>query len=552
MEKYFIESPAPTPNGGLHLGHIAGPYLAADIFNRVSKINGHKTFFACDLDRTQSYVRINHSKKNSNIDLNEFIQENTNLIKDTFAAYDIGFDYFNDTDNDIRKQFIFDFISPILKSKYIFQKEISFYFDDIGGNFLVEGFISGECQECGTQVKGGFCEICGYYNFSTEIDKPYSTLHPERKLSRKNLSVYILDIKSLSKQIISLLDDVVINYQIREMMKLFIIKNPCFPITLPLIDGLQLGNPKTKLSPWIEVLCGTYFLKDIANTTLNCNSINEMIHVCFSGFDNAYYFTVICNAIRLCLNKNDFPIQYHMNRYYSIDGTKFSTSRNHAVWAHEILNEYDINMLRLFLASTHPENCNCNFNYNEFVNFANEINIYKLEDTIINHLMNNNEKHCLIQIKCSPIVIAENMLSIIRSEPHAKMDNLFTLMQVLFPSLSTKIIRKTAFCSHIVKKSTSSFTREYGITAKRLMYLDEYNFTTSIGSIAKGEATHTHKHDDISEIFYVINGSGDIFLNEEQSSIADGDYIFVSPGTTHRLENNKCCNFVFLSIAWKV
>lgn len=547
MKKYFIEAPAPTPNGRLHLGHMAGPYINADVFNRIQRANGYSTFFSCDLDRSQSYVRLAAIKKE--ITREVLLKENINSIKETFVNYDIGFDLFNAYDTEDRTRFIVEFVRPLLKSKFIALKEVEFFFDESSNQFLIEAFISGLCKKCNSPTKGGSCEICGYYNFSVNLVNPYSTINPQTKLSKKSCKIYVLNIEPMY----SILSNVINNSSIEKSIKEFIFKNLLntnteFPITLPLQDGIPFGSAETELSPWVEVLCGTYYLKEIAKKTLDCKNFEDLSHVCFSGIDNVLHFTVMCNAIRICLDLKDFPESYFINRYYVINNDKFSTSRNNAVWADDITSQFNIDILRFFLCLTHPSIENYNFSLQQLIDFQADMSnrdwINKLSSFITN-------SHADSQIISNiPSVNAQYLLDVIREKISAP-PNLVLLIQALCPTLSKIIIRKMGVIPQIVKQASNSFKQEYGVKVNRLAHINEDKFSSAIAIVELGNQTEPHKHENIDELFYIIEGNGLLVLNNQHSIVNKGDYIYIPAGMMHTIKQMGPEDLKFITIAWK-
>lgn len=325
MKKHFIEAPAPTPNGKLHLGHLSGPYIAADVFNRAKQLEGAATFFVCDFDYSQTYVRLAALKNNMTVDA--LLEENIKSIKNTFTNYDIGFDILGVDNLTERQKFIKNFMSPLLVSTYVYEKKVEFFYDETQKTFLIEAFISGLCSKCNNPTKGGACELCGYYNFSTDIINPFATLSPQTVLTKKSCSVYMLKTKQLLPQLIKILNAIKIDEKVRELIDKILSNIPDeFPVTLPLEDGIILDNNEMiRLTPWLEVLGGTYYLKNIARNNLNYVNFEEIEHTSFIGIDNTFYCIIIYNLVRICLGVDDFPNQYLVNRFYLKNTTKFST-----------------------------------------------------------------------------------------------------------------------------------------------------------------------------------------------------------------------------------
>jgi methionyl-tRNA synthetase len=550
MKKYFIDAAGPTPNGKLHLGHMAGPYLTADIFNRTQLLNGNHTFFACGLDKNQSYVRLAAIRNNTTRE--ELLAKNAEYINDTFASYDIGCNSLSDTDEEGKVKFITTFISPLLRSEHVVMKNVEFYFDESSNKFLVEAFISGTCPKCAHNVKGGVCEKCSYYNFSTDLISPLSTINPDAKLIKKACTIYVLDISPLHEQLIDLLNMSSIEDSIKKSVISILRDVKEFPVTLPVEDGIVFeNNTETKLNPWIDGFSSIYYLKNIAKESLNCKKFEDLSHVCFIGIDNTFYFTLIFNAIRICLGLKDFPETYCINKYYLLNNDKFSTSRNNAVWADDMVEQYDINLLRIFLALSYPDEDNYNFTPQQLDDFQQNLK----SNNWINKLYSLMSQADLDNIKpldsTSPKSTAQLLLNIL-NDNNADKSQVSTLMQVLCPSLSKKILRKTKKMPQIVKKMFNPFKKELGVKANRLIYLDENKFSSSIVVVENGKQVPPHKHDAINELFYILEGDGLLEISNQQSNVGEGDYVFIPAGQLHTIKNVNCSKLKFITIAWQI
>ncbi len=548
MKKYFVECAPPTPNGKLHLGHIAGPYIAADLFNRTQRVNSNETFFACDVDSNQSYVRL--AALMEKIDREIFLEEKINSIRDTFAQYDIGFDLFNLISTKNRTDFIVSFINPLFNSKYVFEKEIEFYFDESTDKCLVEAFISGTCTQCFKPVKGGVCEICGYYNFSTDITDPFPTVNQNTVSKKRNYKIHVLRTEPLLAELINTLNNIDIESGIREFISEILSKIPHeFPITLPLEDGIDLGFQKVKLNPWVELLGSTYYLKHAAKNTLNCSSYKDLFHKCFIGIDNTFYYIIVHNLLRICLKLEDFPESYVVNRFYLLNNSKFSTSRKNAVWADEIAQQFDANILRLFLAMTHPSKEPYNFSIEKLMDFNKALHandwVNKLKIPLTRNLSNVEKLETI-----SPNLNAQSLLATIND---SNIDNnIKCLIQVICPSLFKKLLRKVRKIPHIVKETSNAFKREFGVELNRLIGLDENKFGSSIVNIKPGKHTTPHSHNELDELFYIIQGQGLLTLDGQESVVSEGDYVYIPGGMMHTLKHIGDIELKFITIAWYI
>lgn len=547
MKKYFVECAPTTPNGKLHLGHVAGPYIAADIFNRLQQVNKVPTFFACDMDMNQSYVRLAAIKAGLRVE--DLLNKNVTSIKDTFANYDIGFDFFNRHNTNERTAFIVDFMNKLLKSKYVIEKDVEFYVDEISGKFLVEAFISGTCSKCSSLVKGGVCEMCGYYNFSTNMINPFSTIDQNAAITKKACKIHVLTITSLRIELMEKLNTINIDKNTRELIANILsdMANE-FPITLPLEDGISLGSTGLKLNPWMELLGSTYYLKHKAQDALECTNLKEISQVSFIGIDNTFYYVIIHNLARICMGLEDFPESYFINKFYLLNNIKFSTSRNNAVWADEALQYFDANLLRLFLATTHPYTEPYSFSMKQLGDFKKKLEANNWLDKLHSLLKLNVENKIQLNYN-GPKAIAQLLLDTLDETVSNK---IFYLVQIICPSMFKKTMRQIGKVPHIIKETSNSFKRELGVELNRLILLDEHKFSSSIVIVEPGRQTAPHSHSTLDEIFYIIQGHGTLSLNNDDFTINTGDYMYIPAGMKHTIKPIGNSEVKFITIAWYI
>ncbi|MCC2625738.1 MAG: methionyl-tRNA synthetase [Burkholderiales bacterium] len=551
MSSYFIEVPPPTPNGNLHLGHIAGPYLAADLYNRTLRLNKKSTFFACDLDRNQSYVRLAATQQDK--DYTTFLNEQCSLIESTFASYEIGFDVLIRQASPTRDLSIKNFADRLLQSRYVREKEVEFYYNTVTNTFLVEGYISGKCPKCYASVKGGVCELCGFYNCSTEIVEPMATLDPSLILSKRKCMILVINLAQFRNQLKEILEVAEINQAAKEFIYDNLLECDCdFPITLPLEDGIIIDESNNKLNPWVEILGGTYYLKGMAQNKFNKNNENKFIHTCFMGIDNAFYYAVVFNVIRHILAFNDFPKRYYINKYYLLGERKFSTSRGNVIWAHEALTQFSVDCLRVFLAATYPLNDNYNFTWQQLVDFNEDINIQQACVSALANFKQNyqhsvaNTFNSMYFYECASVLIKS-----IASNSKLIPPNFLFLLQVLLPKTSERFFRELDKFEQITEQTTCSFKKEFGINLNRLIYLSENDFCVSIAMVESNQQTVPHQHEDLEEVFFIIAGSGVMYIGDSSYIVKKNDYIYIPSGALHSIKQCGKENLNFVTIAWK-
>ena len=177
MEKkaYTVTAALPYANGPLHLGHVAGVYLPADIFVRFLKLNGHDVAFICGSDEHGAAITLRAKKEG--IKPQEIVDKYHKIIKDSFEKFQISFDIFHRTSSPLHHQVASDFFKK-LHEKDTFKEERSLqYYDNDYEQFLADRYLTGTCPKCQYEnAYGDQCEKCGADLSPNDLINPISTL----------------------------------------------------------------------------------------------------------------------------------------------------------------------------------------------------------------------------------------------------------------------------------------------------------------------------------------------------------------------------------------
>lgn len=400
-----IISAPPTPNGPLHLGHISGPYLAADILARAHKQAMHIS----GTDDHQNYV------KNKLI-----LFRNTKQIKQDLDNFNIQPQQFispyGNKSYQVKIQKIFQ---ELVNNKKIIQKNIEVMICRQCEIELHDSYIQGNCHHCNSNITGNTCESCFNYSDSTQLKNSQCT-QCNNTAERKTKSSYIFDLEPYRKLLIK--HNANINHP--EFIKKYLTHILNSDQILPSIKishhdhwGLSINDleqPEQKVfNPWFE-MAANYIVENIQN--------REFVF-CF-GADNSFYYTLFIPAIFIAYaqtqdqdidqNTNSYdyllPSAYISNQFYLLDSKKFSTSRNHAVWASDIVEKYSTDSLRAYLCYTRSESHQTNFSLENFELFDQffikqkvslllkvKINIYTQENLVLKNYFTQLEKYYAIE-----------------------------------------------------------------------------------------------------------------------------------------------------------
>ncbi|WP_329203170.1 MULTISPECIES: class I tRNA ligase family protein [unclassified Streptomyces] len=365
----FVFSTPPTPNGDLHLGHLSGPYLGADAFTRFQRMTGAEAYHLTGSDDYQSYV-VGAARKDGRTPA-ETAAHYSAEIAETLRLMDIPLDQYTVTDQDpAYREGLQDFFSRVVDSGRIAVTAHEALYDAESGQYLYEVDVKGGCPGCGATTSGNICEECGEPNTVADLTDPVSaasTTAPRRAPAAR----WTLPLHAFA-------DDVRAHHRLgrvparlRELAdRLF--RRPALdvPVTHPSTWGVEPQENATEgqvIWVWPEMSYG--FLHGIQSLGSRlgrdwraADPARDWKIVHFFGYDNSFYHAVLYPV----LYKLAFPgwtpdIDYHVNEFYLLEGSKFSTSRRHAIWGKEILSPDTVDSVRYFLASTRPEGLRTDF-----------------------------------------------------------------------------------------------------------------------------------------------------------------------------------------------
>ncbi|MGP3948150.1 class I tRNA ligase family protein [Streptomyces sp. 7N604] len=365
----FVFSTPPTPNGDLHLGHLSGPYLGADAYVRFQRMNGAQAWHLTGSDDYQSYVL--GAARRENREPAEVAAHYSAEIAETLRLMDIPLDQYTVTSSDeAYPAGLRQFFSRLVASGSVAPAEGEALFDSETGRYLYEVDVSGGCPHCSSGTGGNICEECGEPNLVADLADPESA-QSAAVPRRAAVSRYSLPLHEFRETVREHHRLGRVPARLGELAhRLF--GRPRFdvPVTHPSTWGVTPAEKATEgqvIWVWPEMSYG--FLHGIETLggrlgeewkALAPRPDWKIVH--FFGYDNSFYHSVLYPV----LYKLAFPdwapdIDYHVNEFYLLEGSKFSTSRRHAIWGKEILGPDSVDAVRYFLSSTRPEGVRTNF-----------------------------------------------------------------------------------------------------------------------------------------------------------------------------------------------
>ncbi|MFJ9369699.1 class I tRNA ligase family protein [Nocardia sp. NPDC101769] len=362
----IIITPAPTANGDMHLGHIAGPFLAADVCARYVRATGRAALLGTGVQDTSTFVVTTARRLGTTPDA--LVRRAAKEIEATLDALAIQVDGFTGWE-DRFLSFVREVVGELWEQGRIVLRPMVFPYAPRTGEFLVDGHIAGACPVCLADSCGGLCETCGHPVPANELRNPRSTRDPEEAVEFRTVEVLVLPLEQYRGRLRAHFDHVATMLRPRAAQLIDeLLGKPLvdFPVTYPSSWGIPApGLPGQVVNPNAEPVAWTLYCSMLAAESAGHSPASE--HelwlpqagselVYFLGADNLYPFAIaglgMLAAYRPeCL----FPTRLFTNEFYELDREKFSTSRGHLVWARDLAAQAPRDLIRFHLATDSPE-----------------------------------------------------------------------------------------------------------------------------------------------------------------------------------------------------
>ncbi|KXB48391.1 methionine--tRNA ligase [Bacteroidales bacterium KA00344] len=380
FKRTTVTAALPYANGGVHIGHLAGVYVPADIYVRYLRLKKQEVVFVCGSD--EHGVPITIRAKKEGITPQEVCDRYHKMIKDSFKEFGISFDIYSRTTSETHHKFASDFFRKLYDDGKLVEKESEQLYDEEAHQFLADRYIMGTCPHCGNpNAYGDQCEKCGSDLSPEELIDPHSTISGAKPIKKvtKNwylplndyqqwLKAWILDghkewRSNVYGQCKSWLD---LDLQPRAMTRDL---DWGIPVPVEGADGKVLYV-------WFDAPIGY-----ISNTKELCDSNPEqwgtwqkwwqdpetrLVH--FIGKDNIVFHCLIFPTMLKTHGDYILPDNVPANEFLNLENNKISTSKNWAVWLHEYLRDFPDkqDVLRYVLTANAPETKDNNFMWKDF------------------------------------------------------------------------------------------------------------------------------------------------------------------------------------------
>ena len=364
-----IVIPQPTCNGPLHIGHLSGPYLAADIASRAARARGERVLTLAGIDVHPNYVLT--KAENLDMDPGDMVAKFRAQITKAYELARIGYDAFLDPQDSDYRRAVSGMLGELVGNGTVPLREMTLHKCEDCGRTLHHSYVVGKCSLCGEGANGLSCEGCGgFASAQTLIDPSCARCggRPEPMVA----TVPVLPLESYRDQLLA--DWMQSEYpgRVRAVLEYYLrAPLPDYPLAYPTNWGIECDGPLTGMRVDFPTELGFSYLYGAAHTLRpQANGLTEWVDAWqevdgvwhFNGIDNAFYFTILYPAI-LAAAGVPRPLSRGatVNELYLLEGKKFSTSRNHALWADEFLAEEDPELVRLYLSWDRPDRYQSDF-----------------------------------------------------------------------------------------------------------------------------------------------------------------------------------------------
>ena len=377
-KRYTITAALPYTNGPVHIGHLAGVYVPADIYSRYLRLNNKEVVFVCGSD--EHGVPITLKAKKEGITPQEVVDKYHAIIKKSFEEFGISFDNYSRTSAKIHHDTASEFFKHLYEHNKFIEETSQQLYDEEANQFLADRFVVGTCPKCGNpESYGDQCEKCGTSHNATDLINPKSSITGNTPTLKETKHWYLPlnDYENWLKQWI--LEDHKNDWKTNVLGQVKSwLDDGLKPraVTRDLDWGIPVpvkGGEGKVLYVWFDAPIG-YISSTKEWAAQNGkdwepfwkDSDTKMVH--FIGKDNIVFHCIIFPAMLKAHGGYILPENVPANEFLNLEGDKISTSKNWAVWLHEYLLEFpnQQDVLRYTLTANAPESKDNDFTWKDF------------------------------------------------------------------------------------------------------------------------------------------------------------------------------------------
>ncbi len=372
FKRHTVTAALPYANGPVHIGHLAGCYLPADIYVRYLRSKGEDVKFICGSD--EHGVPITIKAKKEGITPQQVVDKYHKMMGDSFKEFGVSFDIYSRTSSKTHHETASEFFKKLYDKKVFVEEVTEQYFDEKANQFLADRYIVGTCPKCANEnAYGDQCEKCGSTLNATDLINPKSTLSGEKPVLKKTKN-WFLPLDKMQPQIETYIDSHKewksnVFGQCKSWLNAGLQPRA---MTRDLDWGVKVpvdGADGKVLYVWFDAPIGYISAtKDLSPDWEKYWKDKETKLVHFIGKDNIVFHCIIFPAMLMAEGSFILPENVPANEFLNLEGDKISTSRNWAVWLHEYLIEFKDkqDVLRYTLCANAPESKDNDFTWKDF------------------------------------------------------------------------------------------------------------------------------------------------------------------------------------------
>lgn len=373
-KRYTVTTALPYANGPVHIGHLAGVYVPADIYVRYLRSMGEEVLFIGGSD--EHGVPITLKARNEGVTPQDIVDRYHKIIKDSFKEFGISFDIYSRTSSAKHAETASSFFTELYNKGVFLEKNSMQYYDEEAKQFLADRYITGTCPHCGNErAYGDQCEACGTSLNATDLINPKSTLSGSQPVLKETKHWFL----PLDKYESWLREWILQSHQGDWKANVYgqckswieaglqpraVTRDLTWGVPVPLQDAAG-----KVLYVWFDAPIGYIsFTKEFTPDWEKYWKDEETKLVHFIGKDNIVFHCIIFPIMLKAEGSYIMPANVPANEFLNLEGDKISTSRNWAVWLHEYLKDFPDkqDVLRYVLCSNAPETKDNDFTWKDF------------------------------------------------------------------------------------------------------------------------------------------------------------------------------------------
>lgn len=377
FKRLLVTAALPYANGAIHLGHLAGCYLPADIYVRYQRLQHREIIFICGSD--EHGVAITISAEKEKVTPKEIIDKFHALNTEAFERFGMSFDNYSRTSLPVHHETSKEFFLDLLKKGFLVTKEEEQFFDQEAGIFLPDRYVEGECPNCGyDKARGDQCDNCGKYYNQLELKNPKSLITGKTPAVKRTKHWYF-KLGAFQKQLEEYVQQHAHDWKdnvlqqtlswLREgLQDRAVTRDLTWGIPVPLDDAQG-----KVIYVWLEAVLGYISsTKEWAQKTNQPEKWKDYWqdqgtrYIAFLGKDNIVFHTIVFPAELMAVGGYILPDNVPANEFYNLEGEKFSKSRGHTIDLIDVLKRYPADLFRYTIATNLPENKDTDFYWKDF------------------------------------------------------------------------------------------------------------------------------------------------------------------------------------------